>query len=68
MPEEKTMQQGCSTTLVAALDPSIEKDSGAYLDDGDISANALPEYLTLPKNEEKLWRLSEELVREKFDW
>jgi hypothetical protein len=68
MPEKKTMQQGCSTTLIAALDPSIEKDSGAYLDNGDISANPPPEYLSLPENEEKLWRLSEELVGEKFDW
>ena len=68
MPEKKTMQQGCSTTLIAALDPSIEKDSGAYLDDGDIAVNHPPEYLSLPENEERLWKLSEKLVREKFDW
>jgi len=62
------MQQGCSTTLVAALDPSIEGDSGAYLDDGDVAVNAPPDYLAVPENEERLWKLSEELVGEKFDW
>jgi hypothetical protein len=68
MPSKKTMQQGCSTTLVAALDPSIEGDSGAYLDDGDVAVNAPPDYLAVPENEERLWKLSEELVGEKFDW
>ncbi|KAN0102084.1 NAD(P)-binding protein [Hyaloscypha variabilis] len=68
MPSKKTMQQGCSTTLVAALDPSIEGDSGAYLDDGDVAVNRPPEYLSFPENEERLWKLSEDLVGEKFDW
>jgi hypothetical protein len=65
---QKTLQQGCSTTLIAALDPSIEKDNGAYLNNGDIAVHPPPEYLSLPENEVKLWKLSEELVGEKFDW
>ncbi|KAG0649771.1 Short-chain dehydrogenase TIC chloroplastic [Hyphodiscus hymeniophilus] len=68
MPAKKTMQQGCSTTLIAALDPSIEKDNGAYLDNGDIAANSPPDYLSLLESEHRLWKLSEELVGEKLDW
>lgn len=67
-PPQKTLQQGCSTTLVAALDPSIEKDNGAYLEDGDIAVNAPSESLSLPENQTRLWKLSEKLVGEKFDW
>jgi hypothetical protein len=65
---QKTLQQGCSTTLIAALDPSIEGQNGAYLNNGDIAVHPPPEYLSFPENEVKLWRLSEELVGEKFDW
>ena len=68
MPAPKTLQQGCSTTLVAALDPSIEEENGAYLEDGDIALHQPPEYLSLPENEVRLWKLSEELVGEMFDW
>lgn len=65
---QKTLQQGCSTTLIAALDPSIESENGAYLNNGDVAMHPPPEYLSLPENEVKLWNLSEKLVREKFDW
>ncbi|KAK9327159.1 hypothetical protein V1520DRAFT_66095 [Lipomyces starkeyi] len=65
---QKSLEQGCSTTLVALLDPSIEDQNGAYLVNGDIAGNPLPEYLTRKENENKLWLLSEELVGEKFDF
>ena len=62
--ELKTLQQGCSTTLVAALDPSIQDQSGAYLEDGDV---ARPEdYAVDPKRAELLWGLSERLVGQMF--
>lgn len=64
----KTLEQGCSTTLVAALDPSIESVNGAYLRDGNVAKDPLPEFARGVENEEKLWRLSEELVGEKFGW
>jgi len=63
---QKTVQQGCSTTVVAALDPEIEKDSGAYLVNGNIDERA--DYAGGEENWEKLWKLSEKLVGEKFDW
>ncbi|KAK9388630.1 hypothetical protein V1515DRAFT_614667 [Lipomyces mesembrius] len=66
--QQKSLEQGCSTTLVALLDPSIEDQNGAYLVNGGIADNLLPEYLTRKENEGKLWLLSEELVWEKFDF
>ncbi|KAL2047971.1 hypothetical protein ABVK25_011142 [Lepraria finkii] len=64
MPERKTTEQGCSTTLVAALDPSIT--SGSYLDDCNV---AEPEaYATDREKAQQLWALSEKLVGQKFDW
>ena len=61
----KSKDQGIATVLVAALDPRIEKDSGAYLDDGHV----VPErpYAKDPAAIEKLWTLSEKLVGEQFD-
>lgn len=62
-PKLKSIQQGCSTTLVAALDPSIS--SGDYLEDCN---PAEPEAHVMDKQKaEKLWLLSEKLVGQKFD-
>ncbi|KAL1885397.1 hypothetical protein Plec18167_000890 [Paecilomyces lecythidis] len=60
----KNIPQGASTILVAALDPSIEAQSGAYLDDCQIGTAA--EYAQNKENSEKLWKLSEEIVGQKF--
>jgi hypothetical protein len=65
---QKTMQQGCSTTLIAALDPGIENQNGAYLHAGNIADFPSPEYLSEKENEERLWALSETLIGEKFQW
>lgn len=76
----KTIAEGTSTTMVAALDPALNSTSlemepvssadrsidvtGVYLDDCQI---AKPEsYAVDPTNAEKLWELSEELVKQKF--
>lgn len=65
---QKTLQQGCSTTLVAALDPGIEGRNGAYLVNGDVAEFPPPEWATSIENQERLWRLGEELTGEKFEW
>lgn len=65
---QKTLQQGCSTTLVAALDPDIEKSNGGYLRNGDIWEHEVIGYAKGEENWEPLWRLSEKLVGEKFGW
>jgi hypothetical protein len=63
-PEPKTLQQGCSTTLVAALDPSIP--SGSYLEDCNVAQAEA--YAMDQERAEQLWALSEKLVGQKFDW
>ncbi|KAH7026788.1 hypothetical protein B0J12DRAFT_704891 [Macrophomina phaseolina] len=60
----KTVEQGGSTTLVAALDPLLNEIKGAYLSDCQIE-EAEP-YAVDPEKAEKLWKLSEELVKQTF--
>ena len=67
----KTLQQGCATTLRAALDPELEKEGdGAFLSDCQLTTD--PEVVapwSLDKEDaERLWGLSEELVGEKFEF
>ncbi|RYP23484.1 hypothetical protein DL767_008800 [Monosporascus sp. MG133] len=62
----KTLSQGSSTTLVAALDPELPARSPAYLDHCQISEPF--EYALDPENAEKLWELSEQLVGQKFGY
>ena len=67
--------QGAATSLVAATDPKLgvseTKDGkegyGAYLKDCQISQDAHPRAKS-SKEAEKLWLLSEDLVKEKFSW
>ncbi|KAJ9610813.1 hypothetical protein H2200_005590 [Cladophialophora chaetospira] len=61
----KSMAQGIATTLVAALDPRIEGQSGWYM--ADCQPQRTYEYAESLEGAEKLWRLSEQLVGEKFD-
>ncbi|KAI1423861.1 putative short-chain dehydrogenase [Xylaria sp. FL1777] len=71
----KTQGAGASTSLVAALDPKLgpgetkdgKENYGVYLDDCQISAKARPEAVS-SSEAEKLWELSEKLVKEKFQW
>lgn len=69
----RTLGAGASTSLVAALDPRLgvgetrvgRENYGAFLVDCQISDKAHP--LAVSSNEaEKLWELSEEVVKEKF--
>lgn len=60
----KTSEQGSATQLIAALDPQYENVNGAYFDD---SVPAEPaEHARSLEDAEKLWKLSEQLVGEKF--
>ncbi|KAF2453932.1 short-chain dehydrogenase [Lineolata rhizophorae] len=62
----KNMSEGAATSLVAALDPELSRHSGAYLDDCQI-CSAAP-YAMDKDNAEKLWKLTEELVGQKFEY
>lgn len=69
VPERKTLQQGCSTTLRAALDPSLEVENGSiYLSDCQIVTDPalVKPYALDADNARKLWAMSEEMVGEKF--
>ena len=71
----KTLGAGAATSLVAATDPGLglpeKKGSmenyGAYFIDCQISDKANPRAVSSDEAE-KLWKLSEELVKEKFAW
>lgn len=60
----KTIQEGVSTTLVAALDPRLSTQSGSLLFDCNI---VIPkQYASSEENAEMLWKLSEHLVGQEF--
>lgn len=64
-PEQpKNIEQGCSTTLVAALQPGLR--SGTFLKDCNVfPENEQQDYVKDAEKAKKLWVLSEELVGEK---
>jgi hypothetical protein len=80
--EPKTLEQGCATTLVAALDPALEGmalapvgenemlmnlgSSGAFLRDCKIYEDVVS-WATGEENVQTLWELSEKLVGQKFE-
>lgn len=65
-PRFKSYDQIAATPLVAALDPELPAKSPAYLVNGQIEKPL--EHATDPVDVEKLWALSEELVKERFSW
>ena len=60
----KNRQEGCATTLVAALDPRMRVHAGAFLTDSQLKA--LEPRCESVEDAEKLWKISEELVGEDF--
>ncbi|KAJ5958850.1 uncharacterized protein N7479_006000 [Penicillium vulpinum] len=62
--DRKTLQQGCATTLIAALDPRLKKFSGSYLSDGQLKQQA--DHARGADNAEKLWHLGEEILGQRF--
>ncbi|KAI1148205.1 hypothetical protein F4825DRAFT_465101 [Nemania diffusa] len=66
--EFKSLQQGCSTTLVAALDDAIIASSGCYLADAQLASPQPVDLKTSQELADRLWSLSENLVHQKFDW
>lgn len=61
----KSIEQGVATTVVAAIDPRIVSESGAYL--ANCQVEDVFEYAKDPEQVQKLWELSERLVGEKFE-
>ncbi|EXJ85150.1 hypothetical protein A1O3_05825 [Capronia epimyces CBS 606.96] len=61
----KPLAASASTTLVAALDPSLEGKSGAYLQ--NCQTTDVEPHGTGGENADRLWALSERLVGENFE-
>jgi NAD(P)-dependent dehydrogenase (short-subunit alcohol dehydrogenase family) len=71
MPPSKNLQQGCSTTLRAALDPGlVEEDGNVYLSDCQIVTDPewIKPYALDAGNARKLWAISEDMVGQKFSF
>ncbi|KEY72402.1 hypothetical protein S7711_01070 [Stachybotrys chartarum IBT 7711] len=71
----KSLQSGCATSVVAALDPKLggtstkdgKENYGVFMIDCQLTNAAHPRAVSSDEAE-KLWRLSENLVKEKFYW
>ncbi|KKY27781.1 putative short-chain dehydrogenase reductase sdr [Diplodia seriata] len=61
----KSPDEGASTVIVAAFDPALNEPSGSFL--SDCQFYEPPPYATDPEIADRLWSLSEDLVKEKFD-
>ena len=63
--DEKTVETASSTLVTTALDPEFDNKSGLLL--RNCRPLEVAGYAKDPVNAEKLWRLSEEPVGEKFE-
>ncbi|KAJ9657275.1 hypothetical protein H2198_004398 [Neophaeococcomyces mojaviensis] len=61
----KNLDEGCSTTLVAALDPKMT-EGDLFMEDCQVAGWA-PDYATSSELADKLWKLSEEIVGQEFE-
>ncbi|OAP59534.1 hypothetical protein AYL99_06832 [Fonsecaea erecta] len=66
----KSQQQGCSTTLVTAVDDKIAlpADDGTGVFFGDCQPKPTPPYAVKKEYATKLWEYSEKVTGEKFAW
>ncbi|KAJ6584415.1 WW domain-containing oxidoreductase [Mycena capillaripes] len=62
----RTLSQGAATTVVAALDPMLNDNPGAYLDDCVVANELIGPASSDPVNADKLWTLTEQIVGETF--
>ncbi|KAA8644345.1 uncharacterized protein ATNIH1004_008546 [Aspergillus tanneri] len=61
---DKTPDQGVSSTIVAALDPGVNLSNPVYIDNCQQVPPAT--YASDPELAEKLWKLSEDIVGQRF--
>lgn len=61
----RSLDECAATHVVAAFDPRLDAYNGVYLENGNLSDD-LQETAKKPGDEERLWKLSEDLVGEKF--
>ena len=64
----KTVEEGSATTVAAAFDPDIKGSNGSYLVHCKVAPEEAAEYALDEGAAERLWKLSEEIVGEKFEY
>ncbi|KAF8875263.1 putative short-chain dehydrogenase [Gymnopilus junonius] len=70
-PDILSIEKGTATHVYAAFDPNLSAHNGAYLLDcrvADPLTDTIKPWATSPFEAEKLWRLSEKLVGQKFSY
>lgn len=66
---KKTIEEGCATMLIAALDPRIAPQNGAYLSDGVVATESIPLVDdSIRETSEDLWKVTEQLLGRAFPW
>lgn len=60
----KSADEGAATLVVAGFDPALDAETGVYLDDCQLRRPS--KWASDTDKAERLWRLSEDLVGEKF--
>ncbi|KAJ5993775.1 short-chain dehydrogenase [Penicillium sp. IBT 35674x] len=61
-----TTRHGAATLIVAAYDPSISDQNGSYMVNSQVNNSEAADYALDSQNAERLWKLSEDLVGQKF--
>ncbi|TFK78017.1 NAD(P)-binding protein, partial [Polyporus arcularius HHB13444] len=65
----KNLSQGTATHVVAAFDPKLDEHNGAYLQDCQAAPDEEMKPYAVDKNSAaRLWKLSEQLVGQSFDF
>lgn len=64
--QPKSMEQGCATMVLAAMQPDLKEHSGAFLKDCSVFPESEQKpWVKVPEVDKKLWELSEQWVGEK---
>ncbi len=63
----KSLDEFAATNMAAAFDPRLDEFNGAYLENGNLSDDVQPTARN-PEDPEKLWKLSEKLVGQTFEY
>jgi NAD(P)-dependent dehydrogenase (short-subunit alcohol dehydrogenase family) len=68
--KSKTVQQGCSTQLTAALSTELDGAEGVYLNDCQLTTDPwwVAPWSLNEADAERLWRMTEGMVGEKFEY
>ncbi|KAJ7644778.1 NAD-P-binding protein [Roridomyces roridus] len=66
--EWKSVPEGAATTVVAAFDPALSDKSGAYLRDCQVTTDDVAPHSTDPERASQLWKATEKIVGQSFDF